>query len=505
MVWSGAYGPPVRLLGLLITLAALLATADATPPVASAATYARIEGSGSTSAELLLQQWVADADSVGMKIDYSARGSSTGRSDFAHASTDFGISDIPYQGVDESGAPDTSGDRDFAYVPVTASGTAFSYHLTVGGRMIRNLRLSSATIAKIFTNRVTSWDDPAIARDNNGRRFPSLPVTPVVRSDGAGTTAQLTAWLDHEHPGLWRPYLGRAGWTSYYPRQAGTRMVGRAGSDAVMNLIRSGAGNGAIGYVEYTYPLMADFPAAQVLNSAGYYVGPTAGDAAVALTAATVSGDLVVDLDDVWTNPDPRAYPLSAYSYLLLPTGADDPRMTTGKRQALTDFLQYALCEGQSKAAPYGYAPLPSNLVQAGFDQVAKLHEADPAVELPELNAGSCGDPTADAPQPQACQARGAGPCGTAGPPTNRRRPSITGPVRVGTRAAADPGRWTGERGFRYQWLADGEPIAGARRPTYRIPVSLVGSRLRVRVTAMSAEFPPRTVSSAARRVRASG
>ena len=63
---------------------------------------------------------------------------------------------------------------------------------------------------------------------------------------------------------------------------------------------------------------------------------------------------------------------------MIIPTGADDPRMTTAKRQTLGDFLYYSLCEGQQKAGPLGYSPLPLNLVQAGFEQLAKLKPADP-------------------------------------------------------------------------------------------------------------------------------
>jgi len=50
----------------------------------------------------------------------------------------------------------------------------------VGGQMVRNLRLSGETIAKIFTNKITNWSDPAITKDNNGRKFPDLAITPVV-------------------------------------------------------------------------------------------------------------------------------------------------------------------------------------------------------------------------------------------------------------------------------------------------------------------------------------
>ena len=62
---------------------------------------------------------------------------------------------------------------------------------------------------------------------------------------------------------------------------------------------------------------------------------------------------------------------------MVIPTASDDPRMTTAKRQTLADFMYYSLCAGQTKAGPYGYSPLPLNLVQAGFEQIAKLGKAD--------------------------------------------------------------------------------------------------------------------------------
>ena len=346
------------------------------------AAYAQIEGSGSTWSQVIVDQWISDVDALGMKVTYNGGGSSQGRKNFAQNVTDFGISEIPYPGVDEFGNADNSNGRAFAYLPIVAGGTAFTYQLKVGNEMVRNLRLSGATIAKIFTGQITEWSHPQITEDNNGRVFPKIPITPVVRSDGSGTTAQFTTWLDKEHPSIWRPYFGKAGYTSYFPRKNGGRAIAQAGSDQVMNDIAGFSGNGHIGYVEYAYPINKDFPVVKVLNKGGYYVEPTQYNVAVALTRARINTDrnspmyLTQILDDVYRATDPRAYPLSSYSYMIIPTGAQDQRMTTAKRQTLADFMYYSLCEGQSKAGPYGYSPLPLNLVQAGFQQLAELKKA---------------------------------------------------------------------------------------------------------------------------------
>jgi hypothetical protein len=236
--------------------------------------------------------------------------------------------------------------------------------------------------------------------------------------------------MDKQYPNIWRPYFGQSGLTSYYPKK-GDRMVSQAGSDQVMNTIKGFAGNGMIGYVEYSYPINANYPVVKVENKAGYFVEPTQYNTAVALTKAKINQDkssqlyLTQILDGVYDNADPRAYPISSYSYMIVPTGAQDPRMSTAKRQTLADFMYYSLCAGQTKAGAYGYSSLPLNLVQAGFEQLAKLKTADSKVDLDNRDVRSCNNPTFDgknlnknvlaetAPQPAACDKTGAGPCGT--------------------------------------------------------------------------------------------
>ncbi len=416
---------PGRTLGALLALFALV-VGMAAPALGAASSYVQIEGTGSTWSKGIVDQWIADVDANGMKVVYTGSGSSTGRKDFSSFKTDFGITEIPF-GADEKN-PDSAGDREFAYLPIVAGGTAFTYQVKVGGKLVKNIRLSGDTIAKIFTNKITNWNDTAITKDNNGRKLPSIPIIPVVRSDGSGTTAQFTRWLDNQYSADWKAFNGGSGLTSYYPKKG--KAVGQSGSDQVMNFIASSAGNGTIGYVEYSYAVNKHYPVIKVLNKGGYFVEPTQYNVAVALTKAKINTTKGSDqyltqiLDDVYTATDPRTYPLSSYSYMLLPIGKTDKRMTTKKRQTLADFMFYSLCEGQGKAGAYGYSPLPRNLVDAGFEQIKKLHTADAAVKVDGKDASKCNNPTFDksnlsknklaeiAPDPAACDKDGAGPCG---------------------------------------------------------------------------------------------
>jgi phosphate transport system substrate-binding protein len=260
---------PPRLGRFLAMLAStvLLALTAATGP-AYAQDYVPIDGSGSTWSANAISQWVADVKSFGMPVNYSSVGSSRGRQDFANKLTHFGVSEIQYGIRDANGNTDSPLGRSYAYMPIVAGGTAFMYHLTIGGQLVRNLRLSGATITKIFSGAITNWSDPAITADNNGRALPSKKIIPIVRSDGSGTSAQFTLWMSKRHGDIWK-----TGMTSYFPQFSGT--VAKSSSTEVATYISAQYGEGAIGYVEYSYARAQNYPVAKVLNSAGYFTEPT--------------------------------------------------------------------------------------------------------------------------------------------------------------------------------------------------------------------------------------
>jgi phosphate transport system substrate-binding protein len=417
---------------LILAVVVTAAVVPVTPASAAAQpAYEPITGSGSTWSQNALDQWVQDVKSRGMTVSYSGVGSSAGRRQFADGQNDFGVSEIPYQGTDR-GQPDSSPNRAYAYMPIVAGGTSFMYQLRIGGQLYRGLRLSGETITKIFTGAIRNWNDPAIKRDNNGKSFPNKPIVPIVRGDGSGTSAQFTRWMDTEYPGLWRGYCGCTGLTSYYPVNKGRAplMTSQTGSDRVAGAVAAAAGDGSITYVEYSYATARNFPVAKVQNRGGYYVEPTHFAVAVALTRARINtnpGDqnyLTQVLDDVYRHTDPRAYPLSSYSYAIIPVkGAGDFRISAGKGRTMSDFMYYFLCQGQASMPALGYSPLPANLVRAGFDQVRKIpHSTTTANDI-----ARCGNPTFDpgdpssnklartAPQPPGCDRVGQGPCGGGG------------------------------------------------------------------------------------------
>ena len=424
-------------LSVLLALGAMELASGGQP--AAAASYVPVVGSGSSWVYPAMNNWIHNVQQFQIVVNYSPSGSSQGRNDFKTGLADYGASEIPY-GIVDGTASDPPPSRGYAYIPDAAGGTTFMYNLNINGQRVTNLRLSGKTIADIFTNKITTWNDPEIAGDNPQLTLPSIPIIPVVRSDGSGATADFTQWMIATQGTTWSNYCAAVGrspctQTSTYPVQSGTAMLGVPQDAGVAGYVSQQQSNGAIGYVEYSYALATGFPVAKVLNADGYYTLPSPGHVAVSLLAAKVNSNtssptyLTEDLSGVYTDMDPRTYELSAYSYMIIPTDLTN-HMTTDKGYTLGAFGQYLLCVGQSQVDALGYSALPINLVQQAFSQLQKIPgNAVPANEASQI--ATCNNPTfstngtntlaVNDPQPLTCDKQGSPQCaqGVAEPTEN--------------------------------------------------------------------------------------
>ncbi len=429
-----------------------------TPPIVTALSYQRISGEGSSWSANAIDAMRVNVRQFGITVDYNPSGSSAGRKNFLNGTVDFAGSDIPFQFAPEDGsAPENPAPGSYAYIPIVAGGTAFMYNLQINGKRVTNLRLSGENVTKIFTGKISNWNDPALQADNPGLVMPARAIVPVVRSDGSGSTAQLTKWMIAQHPDLWNSYCedsGRApacGYTSFYPTLPG--MISQSGDLGISGYVSQGFAEGAIGYVNYSYALGVQFPVVKMLNAAGYYTEPTPQNVAVSLLQARINTDesdpanyLTQQLEGVYTDRDPRNYSLSSYSYLIVPTVVAG-QFNEEKGKTLGAFAYYAMCQAQQQSASLGYSPMPINLVEASFDQIRKI----PGVEVQDIAISSCKNPTfspdgsnllADtAPQPQACDQQGSAsqcPNGTGGLPNQQT--DVSGPAIVVAPVVTTPG-----------------------------------------------------------------
>jgi phosphate transport system substrate-binding protein len=371
-----------------VLLAAAAAIAIGVPVVPAHADGPTVNGAGSTWSQNAIDQWRADVAKNGININYQGVGSSAGRTFFINNQTDFAVSEIPFESDEVASLQQEN--KSYVYLPIVAGGTSFMYNIRdAAGNRIRDLRLSGNTLGKIFTKKITFWDDPAVTSDNNGRVLPHTAIQTVARSDGSGTTAQFTTYLWKQYSSIWCPFAQANGidpcrYTSNWPTSNGFQL--QSGSDGVANYVANDStGSGAITYVETSYALQRGFPVAAMKNQSGAYTLPTSRNVAIALTKAKINADHTQNLDGVYVNPDPSTYPVSSYSYMIEPTTGFDP----AKGAVLGKFILYFACTGQRKADQLGYSPLPPNLVKIVFDAEQQMPGAP---KPPQLS--KCDNPT---------------------------------------------------------------------------------------------------------------
>ena len=416
----------------LLAAVALLSGTSVALGVLPAGASPSMQSTGSSFASVAIQQWVAQASTLyGLNINWQVTSSVIGLNNFALNQVDFAASDIPYS----SGQATSSPSVPYQYMPDVAGGLAFMYNLTGNdGQRITSLVLNAAVADDIFLGKIVYWDDSAI-KGINQNLAPDLPHTkiiPVYRSDASGENYLLSDYMLHQDPGTFNaaqnafqsafPGQPNASWptpstsvnvgsppfSTTYPGWAQNNLVGQSGSDNAANYVAALSSEGAITYVETAYAKEHAFPVASVLNVSGAAVQPTSFNVATALEAAILHADLTQDLSNVYTNPKPNAYPLSAYSYLVtqcsppLASGqktqcASGPNGTTTfptqKGQALGQFVTYLACAGQDQMASLGYSPLPPNLVLEDFYAVNRLAGGSAPTDV---TAANCRNPYVD-------------------------------------------------------------------------------------------------------------
>jgi phosphate ABC transporter phosphate-binding protein len=372
------------------TLLALASTSVAGPlsQRAAAASYPTVLGAGSTWVQIALDQWRADIARQGFSINYQGVGSSAGREFYINNQVDFAASEIPFQ-PDELPALEAE-HKAYQYIPDVAGGTSLMYNIdTPAGIRINNLRLDADAAGKIFTGVITSWQDPEIEALNPGMQIEQTTITPVVRSDGSGTSAQFSLYLQSQAPTVWNAFAAKYGCPapcSIWPPFPGSTQ--QNGSDGVADFIADNQiGEGAIGYVEAGYAYARGFPVVDLENHSGNFTQPTSNNVATALRHATLYPNFTQNLIGVYNAPEANAYAMSSYSYLITPTS----NIEAAKGFVLGTWLIYIACAGQREAPLLGYSPLPPNLVADVFTQEQKINGAP---KPPAITPQTCPNPT---------------------------------------------------------------------------------------------------------------
>ncbi|MEH2209447.1 phosphate ABC transporter substrate-binding protein PstS [Nostoc sp.] len=320
-------------------------------------------GTGASFPAPLYERWLSDYNqqNPNIEINYQAIGSSAGVQQLVDGTVDFAASDV---GITSEQAAKIK--RGVIALPLTAGSIVLAYNLTPVSQQSPQvnvppaLRLPRQVYVDIFLGKITNWNHPRIALANPGVSLPDLPIQVVHRTDGSGTTSVLTQHLSAISP-EWKSKIGAGKSIAW---QVG---VGGKGNEGVTALIQQIPG--AIGYVEYIYAKQNKLSVAALENKSGNYITPTPESVAQTLEAVKLPGDNLIAFI---TDPTgAQSYPIVTYSWLL--TYRQYPNRV--KAQALKNFVNWAVIDGQKSSLELGYIPLSKKVVLQVQSAVKKIAE----------------------------------------------------------------------------------------------------------------------------------
>jgi phosphate transport system substrate-binding protein len=314
----------------------------------------KITGAGATFPMPIYQKWFAEfgVKHPDVQINYSGGGSGAGISQLTNGTVDFGASDMPL--TDEQIAAMKVKPLHF---PTVMGAVVLTYNVEGLGP---DVRFTPELIANIFTGKITTWDDRRLAAVNPGVKFPAALVIPVHRSDSSGTTFVSTDYLSKVNPEF-KSKVG-ANTKVSWPAEG----LNGQGNPGVAGLIRQTPGS--IGYVELIYAIQNKMSYGLVQNSTGNFTKASIETVteAAASAAPTMPSDFRVSITNA---PGQKAYPISTFTWLLIPIRLSDQK----RGAAMKDFLKWMLVEGQSGAPALNYAPLPQEVVSAAAAQIGQV------------------------------------------------------------------------------------------------------------------------------------
>ena len=331
--------------------------AGAPAQAATSAGGADLTGAGATFPNPIYAKWFYDyAEQTGVKINYQSIGSGGGIRQLTEGTVDFGASDAPMSDTELAAAKGK-----VLHFPTVIGAVAVTYNL---GGVSAALKFTPDVLADVFLGKITRWNDPRIAAINTGVSLPAEDILVVHRSEASGTSYIFTDYLSNVSP-AWKAGPG-TGKDVAWPVGLGGK-----GNEGVTGQVKQTPGS--VGYVELAYANQNDLPVAEIRNQAGNFVKASLEGATGA--AAGVASSLPTDTDfrvSIVNAPGADAYPISSFTWLLVYQQMDNADHV----KKLTDFIRWALTEGEGSAAALDYAPLPPNMVQLEMAQLATVKAA---------------------------------------------------------------------------------------------------------------------------------
>lgn len=315
-----------------------------------------INGAGATFPYPIYSKWFDEFGKAnGTHINYQSVGSGAGIKQVTEGTVDFGASDGPMND-DQIKAYRAKNGTGILHFPTVLGADVPTYNIP---GVNTSLNFTPEALAGIFLGRISKWNDPAIAGANKGVNLPANDIVVIHRSDGSGTTYIWTDYLSKVSPD-WKDKVGK-GTSVSWPVGLGGK-----GNEGVAGLLKQTPNS--IGYVELIYAAQNKITYGAVKNAAGNFV--KADLASVSEAAAAAAKTMPEDFRVSITNaPGKNAYPVSSFTWLLLPEKFKDGT----KRDAMKNFVKWAITDGQNDVEALSYAKLPKEVVDKELKALGKV------------------------------------------------------------------------------------------------------------------------------------
>jgi len=313
----------------------------------------KLNGAGATFPYPMYSKWFSEyhKQHPDIEINYQSIGSGGGIRQVTAGTVDFGASDGPMSDQQLADAK-----FKILHLPTVLGAVVPAYNIP---GFKGELKFTPEIISGIYLGKITSWNDPAIAKANSGVSLPNQGIIVVHRSDGSGTTYIFTDYLS-KVSNEWRDSVGK-GTSVKWPAGLGAK-----GNEGVAGMVRQM--EGAFGYVELIYALQNNIAFGSVKNAAGNFVKASLDSTtAAAASVKQMPADFRVSI----TNPPGKdAYPIASFTWLLVPADWKDKN----KEKVIVDFLNWMIEQGQTMTADLNYAPLPDSVKQKEREAIKLIH-----------------------------------------------------------------------------------------------------------------------------------
>ena len=317
------------------------------------AAQTKLNGAGATFPYPIYSKWFNQyhQEHPEIEINYQSIGSGGGIRQVTAGTVDFGASDGPMSDQQLADAK-----KKIIHLPTVLGAVVPAYNIP---GFKGELKFTPEVIAGIYLGKITTWNDPAIAKANPGVSRPGQSIIVVHRSDGSGTTYIFTDYLS-KVSNEWRDSVGKN--TSVkWPTGLGAK-----GNEGVAGMVRQM--DGAFGYVELIYAVQNNITFGSVKNAAGVFVKASLDSTtAAAASMKSMPADFRVSITNA---PGKDAYPIASFTWLLVPADWKDKT----KEKVIVDFLSWMLEQGQTMTADLNYAPLPDSVKQKEREAIKAIH-----------------------------------------------------------------------------------------------------------------------------------